>query len=87
MLPSIFAKQLESAIGNYIEMTFPMTNVPFKGSIRKMLETKDSVYHEPYVSVRLPFRVAEFNHCDREQDYETAWKFFEEKYRAKEALS
>ena len=24
-----------------------------------MLETKDAVYHEPYVSVRLPFRVAE----------------------------
>ena len=59
MLPSILAKQLEKGIGDYIETTFPMTNEPFKGSIRKMLETKDSVYHEPYVSVRLPFRVAE----------------------------
>ncbi len=59
MLPSILAKQLEKGIGDYIETTFPMTNEPFKGSIKKMLETKDSVYHEPYVSVRLPFRVAE----------------------------
>ena len=59
MLPSILAKQLEKGIGDYIETTFPMTNAPFKGSIRNMLETKDSVYHEPYVSVRLPFRVAE----------------------------
>lgn len=59
MLPSILAKQLEKGIGDYIETTFPMTNVPFKGSIHNMLETKDSVYHEPYVSVRLPFRVAE----------------------------
>lgn len=59
MLPSILAKQLEKGIGDYIETTFPMTNAPFKGSIQKMLETKDSVYHEPYVSVRLPFRVAE----------------------------
>ena len=25
--------------------------------------------------------VAPFDRCDREQDYETAWKFFEEKYR------
>lgn len=25
--------------------------------------------------------VAPFDKCDREQDYETAWKFFEEKYR------
>lgn len=59
MLPSILAKQLEKGIGDYIETTFPMTNTPFKGSIQKMLKTKDSVYHEPYVSVRLPFRVAE----------------------------
>ena len=59
MLPSVLAKQLEKGIGDYIETTFPMTNEPFNGSIRNMLETKDSVYHEPYVSVRLPFRVAE----------------------------
>ena len=59
MLPSILAKQLEKGIGDYIETTFPMTNDPFRGSIRKMLEGKDAVYHEPYVSVRLPFRVAE----------------------------
>lgn len=59
MLPSILAKQLQKGIGDYIETTFPMTNAPFRGSISKMLATKDSVYHEPYVSVRLPFRVAE----------------------------
>lgn len=59
MLPSILAKQLEQGIGDYIETTFPMTNEPFKGSVKKMIETKDSVFHEPYVSVRLPFRVAE----------------------------
>ncbi len=59
MLPSILAKQLERGIGDYIETTFPMTNAPFKGSVRKMLDTKDSVFHEPYVSVRLPFRVAD----------------------------
>ena len=59
MLPSILAKQLEKGIGDYIETTFPMTNEPFRGSIKNMLDTKDSVYHEPYVSVRLPFRVAE----------------------------
>ncbi len=59
MLPSILAKQLEKGIGDYIETTFPMTNEPFKGSVRNMLDTKDAVYHEPYVSVRLPFRVAD----------------------------
>lgn len=58
MLPSILAKQLEQGIGDYIETTFPMTNEPFRGSIQKMLEQKGSVYHEPYIAVRLPFRVA-----------------------------
>ena len=28
--------------------------------------------------------IAPFARCDREQDYETAWKFFEEKYKDKE---
>ncbi len=31
--------------------------------------------------------VAPFDRCDREQDYETAWKFFEKKYGKKEELS
>lgn len=58
MLPSILAKQLQKGIGDYIETTFPMTNEPFKDSVEKMLANKGSVYHEPYVAVRLPFRVA-----------------------------
>ena len=59
MLPSILAKQLEKGIGDYIETTFPMTNAPFRGSLKNFLATKDALYHEPYVSVRLPFRVAD----------------------------
>ena len=59
MLPSILAKQLETGLGEYIKTTFPMTHEPFRGSVQKLLETKDAVYHEPYVSVKLPFRVAE----------------------------
>ncbi len=59
MLPSILAKQLEKGIGDYIETTFPMTNAPFKGTVQNMLQQKGSVYHEPYVAVRLPFRVAD----------------------------
>ena len=58
MLPSILAKKLQKGIGDYIETTFPMTNEPFKGSVQNLLATKDSVYHEPYIAVRLPFRVA-----------------------------
>lgn len=59
MLPSILAGQLQQGLADYIKTTFPMTNPYFQGSLTKMLETPDSVFHEPYVAVRLPFRVAE----------------------------
>lgn len=50
---------MQKGIVDYIDTTFPMTNAPFKGSLQKMLSTKDSVFHEPYIAVRLPFRTAE----------------------------
>ena len=65
MLPSILSRQLEKGLSDYIEATFPMTNDCFKGSIDKLLKTKDSVYHEPYVAVKMPFRTS-----DEEDDFE-----------------
>lgn len=59
MVPSVLARQLQKGMGDYIETTFPMTNGPFKGSLRKMLAVPGFLYHEPYVAVRLPFRLAE----------------------------
>ena len=56
MLPSILARQLQTGIGDYIEATFPMTNEPFRGSIKKFIDTKDAVYHSPFFTVRMPFR-------------------------------
>ena len=59
MLPSILARQLQQGLADYIKTTFPMTNPAFRGSLEKMLETKGSVFHDPYISVRLPFRIAD----------------------------
>lgn len=59
MLPSILARQYQEGLIDYIDTSFPITNPIFKGSIRNMLNTKDAVFHEPYVAVRLPFRVYE----------------------------
>lgn len=59
MLPTILAKQLEKGLLDYITTTFPMTNEPFKGSLEKLLSKKDSVFHEPYIAVRMPFRSAQ----------------------------
>ena len=59
MLPSILAKQLQQGIRDYIETTFPMTNTPFAGSLTSLFDEKDGVYHQPYISVKLPFRMAD----------------------------
>ena len=59
MLPSVLAGQLQQGLEDYIKTTFPMTNPFFQGSLERLLATKDSVFHEPYVAVRLPFRIAE----------------------------
>jgi len=50
MLPSILAKQLQEGLSDYIKTTFPMTTPLFAGTIQRLLETKDSVFHEPFVS-------------------------------------
>lgn len=59
MLPSILAKQLHEGLNDYIETTFPMTTPYFKGSLRRLLDSKDGIFHEPYFTIRLPFRISE----------------------------
>ncbi|MDR2752645.1 MAG: DEAD/DEAH box helicase, partial [Clostridiales bacterium] len=59
MLPSILAKQLSEGLPDFFKTLYPMTTPLFVNSLPNLLETKDSVFHDPYVSVRLPFRVAE----------------------------
>ncbi|MDO5138621.1 MAG: DEAD/DEAH box helicase, partial [Oscillospiraceae bacterium] len=59
MIPSILARQIQSGLTDYIDTTFPITNLVFKDSLKKMLAEPKKVFHEPYVAVRLPFRVAE----------------------------
>ena len=60
MIPSILVRQLEKGLSDYIETTFPMTNAPFKGSLSSMLnlagESTGTVFREPYISIKLPFR-------------------------------
>lgn len=58
MLPTVLARQLQQGLADYITTTFPMTNHLFQGSLDKLLATKDAVFQEPYLAVRLPFRVA-----------------------------
>jgi DEAD/DEAH box helicase domain-containing protein len=59
MLPSVLARQLQVGLADYIKTTFPMTNYAFQGTLAKFLGAKNQVFREPYIAVRLPFRVAE----------------------------
>lgn len=58
MLPTVLAAQLEEGLSDYLDTTFPMHNAPFRGSLRR-LTASDKFRHEPYISVRLPFRKAD----------------------------
>lgn len=57
MLPAVLASQLNKGIGDYTKTSFPITNPLFKDAMEKLIQ--DGIFHEPYVSVRLPFRVSE----------------------------
>lgn len=59
MIPSILARQLQQGLADYLKTTFPMTNPAFQGSLENMLSSEKSMFHEPFISVRLPFRIAE----------------------------
>jgi DEAD/DEAH box helicase domain-containing protein len=65
MLPSVLAAQLQRGLSDYIETTFPMTNPVFRGSIKRFLDTPKAVFHEPYINVHLPFRIAEEDGTDQ----------------------
>lgn len=57
MIPMVLARHIQSGLADYVETTFPMTNKPFRGSIRKLAHQEGMLSQEPFVSVKLPFRV------------------------------
>ncbi|MCI9438700.1 MAG: DEAD/DEAH box helicase [Lachnospiraceae bacterium] len=59
MIPSVLARQIQSGLKDYIDTTFPITNLVFRDSLKQMLSEPKKVFHEPYVAVRLPFRAAD----------------------------
>lgn len=59
MIPSVLADQIQRGLKDYIDTTFPITNLVFKDSLKNMLSQPKKVFHEPYVAVRLPFRIAD----------------------------
>ena len=58
MIPMVLARHIQSGLADYVETTFPMTNEPFRGSVRKLAHQEGMLTREPFVTVKLPFRVA-----------------------------
>lgn len=52
------ARHIQSGLADYVETTFPMINRPFRGSVRKLAQQAGTLTQEPFVPVKLPFRVA-----------------------------
>ena len=59
MIPSVLASRFREGLKDYMETSFPITSPVFSDSLHDFLEREDAFFHEPYVSVKLPFRVAE----------------------------
>ena len=86
MIPSILAKKLQNGLEDYIETTFPMTNGQFKGSVHNWLKTKNALYHEPYMSVKLPFRKAQ-GYPDCFEGVQASFKPYKHQSKAFERLT
>ncbi len=58
MIPSIMEARFREGLTDYVETTYPITSEVFRDSLSSFLARPDAFFHEPYVSVKLPFRVA-----------------------------
>lgn len=59
MIPIVMARHIREGLVDYLETTYPMANKPFQGSIRRFAEAHDGLTLDPFVSVKLPFRVGD----------------------------
>ncbi|MDR2388054.1 MAG: DEAD/DEAH box helicase, partial [Deltaproteobacteria bacterium] len=59
MLPSILARQIKEGLIEYIEAVYPLATPIFAKSFPRTLRERDFFFHEHYVSVKLPFRLAD----------------------------
>ncbi len=59
MIPSVLASRFREGLNDYVETSYPITSPIFENSLHRFLEKENAFFHEPYISVKLPFRVAE----------------------------
>ena len=59
MIPSVLAARFRDSLIEYMDASYPITTPAFQGSVRRFMERENNFFHEPYISVKLPFRVAQ----------------------------
>ena len=59
MIPSVLASRFRDSLIEYMDASYPITTPVFRGSVRRFMERENNFFREPYVSVKLPFRIAE----------------------------
>lgn len=59
MIPSVLASRFRDSLIEYMDASYPITTPAFRGSVRRFMERENNFFREPYISVKLPFRVAE----------------------------
>lgn len=59
MIPIVMARHIREGLVDYLETTYPMANKPFQGSIKFLAEAHDGLTLDPFVSIKLPFRVGD----------------------------
>ena len=58
MIPSAVAWQLKKGTTNYVKTTFPISSPYFEKAVEKIVSEDGSLYHEPYFSIKYPFRAS-----------------------------
>lgn len=58
MIPSAVSWQLKKGTSDYVKSAFPISNPYFERAIDKLVTEEGSLYHEPYFSIRMPFRAS-----------------------------
>jgi len=59
MIPSVLCYQLNKALKDYIETTFPVSTPKFTDTITNLLNQPGKVFQDPFLLAQLPFKVTE----------------------------
>ena len=76
MIPSVRASRIRDSLIEYMDASYPITTPVFRGSIQCFMQRENNFFHESYISIKLPFRVAEHGIECFQTLFEMRWNYF-----------